>query len=292
MSSFYTHFKEVEKTKPKTIRSRLREAVLTGLYYKDLISGYEELISKPRIQFLYFHHLFHDEVQPLEQLIERLAVNHTFISYNDAVNKIIANEIDKPYIVFSSDDGFKNNLAAVEILNRYNISACFFINPEVIGETDFSIIEQHCKKRINFPPVEFLNWDDISEMQKTGHEIGAHTMEHINVAQTPIEVFTEDTIKSYDLIKAKCGEVKHFAYPYGRFHDFTKEAKEVVFNTGFYSCASAVRGCHVNSGFDLKNTDLCIRRDHLVLGWNLNHTIWFMANNARKASPTNSLFPY
>ena len=68
------------------------------------------------------------------------------------------NKIDKPYIAFSSDDGFKNNLFAAEILNNYGASACFFINPGLVEECDFQKIKNHCRNKLHLPPIEFLNW--------------------------------------------------------------------------------------------------------------------------------------
>ncbi|OSZ78246.1 hypothetical protein CAP35_08280 [Chitinophagaceae bacterium IBVUCB1] len=287
---FYDSFREIEKQQPFSIRRHVRNAVLSGLYLKDNALGMEDLLKKPRVQFLYFHHLFADEKNNMVMLIERLLKHHVFISYSEAVTRILSGTIDKPYIVLSSDDGFKNNLLAADVLNKYSIPACFFINPAVTELQEFDRIALHCRDKLNFPPVEFMNWDDIAYLQKSGHEIGSHTMWHDNVSTIPIDAFEEDLHKTIEIIKSKCGIVQHFAYPYGRWYDFSKAAADIVFKAGFQSCSSAIRGCHINHSETLKQEDLFIKRDHVIFGWNMNHVMWFIANNARNASVANNLY--
>ena len=144
-------------------------------------------------------------------------MNHQFITYNDAINRILTGTIDKPYIAFSSDDGFKNSLRAAEVLNEYNAKACFFINPGIIGETDFDKINKYCTETLAFPPVEFLNWDEVAHLQKWGHEIGSHTMMHMNIAKATEQKIKDDMRQTFRILNERCGSVKHFAYPYGRF---------------------------------------------------------------------------
>ena len=116
-------------------------------------------------------------------------------------------------------------------------------------------------------------------------------MSHINIAKSPWEEVKGEISQSYNVIKSYCGNVKHFAYPYGTFSDFTRDAKKLVFETGYQSCASAVRGCHIGNGTPLENDKLCIRRDHIILDWNINHCLHFLIRNAMKASVSNNFFP-
>jgi peptidoglycan/xylan/chitin deacetylase (PgdA/CDA1 family) len=289
---YFENYKDVKETKPTGLRGHIRNVALDGLAIFNQIQDPKQILEKPRVQFLYIHHVFKDEEHKLDALLKKLSLNHTFISYSDAVTKILENKIDKSYICISSDDGFKNNLAAAEIMNEYGAKGCFFINPSIIGNSSFIEIEKHCRTRLNFPPVEFMDWNDIEQLQKWGHEIGSHTMEHINVANSEKELFMEDCNKTFDILMEKCGDVKHFAFPYGRFFHFNEMGREVVFNSGFSSCATAERGCHINDVRTLAKEELCILRDHVVLDWNINHIIYFLINNSKHASFKNNLFPY
>lgn len=289
---YFENYKEVKEFKPIGFRGHIRNIVLDGLAIFDQIQDTTPFLEKSRVQFLYIHHMFKDEEHKLDALLKKLSMNHTFISYSQAVTKILENKIDKSYICISSDDGFKNNLGVAEIMNEYGAKGCFFINPGIIGNTSFIEIEKYCKTQLNLPPVEFMNWNDIEKLQIWGHEIGSHTMEHINFANSKKELLVEDCNETFEILMKKCGEAKHFAFPYGRFFHFNELGREVVFDSGFISCASAERGCHINDVRILANEELCILRDHVILDWNINHIIHFLINNSKHASFKNNLFPY
>ena len=207
------------------------------------------------------------------------------------MEKILKRKIDRPYISISSDDGFKNNIRTAEILNEYGAKGCFFINPAAIGMTSYEEIEKYCATQLWRPPVEFMNWDDINKLQRMGHEIGSHTMSHTNVSTSDEAFFIDDCHQSFDIIKKHCGEAKHFAYPFGNFNNFNEKGRKIVFDAGFISCSSGERGCHIQHDGPLLNEELCIRRDHIVVG-RLNHIIHFLVRNANTATVSNNLFPY
>jgi len=285
-------YSEIKELKPEGLRDNLRSFVLDGLSVLDKLKGIDADLNKPRVQFIYIHHVFKDEEIALDTLLNKLSRDHVFLSYSESVSKILEGKIDRPYVCISSDDGFKNNVRAAEILAKYDSKACFFINPSIIGERSFDVIEKHCKLRLNFPPVEFMNWNDIERLQKMGHEIGSHTMEHINVARTEREAFMEDCNRTFEVLNKQCGEAKHFAYPYGRFIHFNDIGREIVFDSGFISCATAERGCHINPTHELLKHELCIRRDHVILDWSMDHIYHFLARNSRNATVANNTFPY
>ncbi|MES2618290.1 MAG: polysaccharide deacetylase family protein [Bacteroidota bacterium] len=292
MERFTETYTEIKKEVPFSARAVIRNLALTGLSFKNRLLGIEQFLTVPRVQFLYIHHSFKDELDQLRRLMYELSKHHTFISHSEAVNKVLTNTIDKPYISISSDDGFKNNLYAADILNEYNAKACFFINPGIIDEKNFKTISTHCRTKLEFPPVEFLTWDDVAQLQQQGHEIGGHTMYHdvmANMSDTQLE---SDLQNTYDILLSKCGTVKHFAFPYGRFFHFNEAGRKAVFKAGFTSCASAERGCHINSNQITANDRLCIRRDHVILDWNMQHILYFLANNVVKKSTMNNQFPY
>lgn len=290
--NFVEYYRDVKSQEGFGIRGIARHMMLSGLSALEKLRGQEEVFKVPRIQFLYLHHIFKDEEAQLDELLQRLSSHHTFISYSEAVDRILSGNIDKPYVTFSSDDGFKNNLRAAEILNRYQAKACFFVNPGIVDERDYETIAAYCINRLQFYPTEFLNWSDIDYLLAQGHEIGSHTMDHFNLAELSEYAIRDDLSTSFEIIKSKCGTSKHFAFPFGRFHHFTKEAKEICFDVGYHSCATAERGCHINHPTPLQPRDLCILRDHIVLDWDMSHILYFLANNARQVNASNNLYPY
>lgn len=284
---FIDYYGEVKKQKKATVKGAMRSLALSAL---AALSS-DKALLKPRVHFLYIHHTFRDEEAQLESLLKRLSQHHTFISYSEAVQKVLSGQIDRPYITFSSDDGFKNNLKAAEILSRYNASACFFINPGIIGETDYGKISKHCNETLKFPTVEFLNWNEVNKLQEMGHEIGGHTMMHMNIAEHTADAINADLHDTYQSLLTHCGPTPHFAFPYGRFFHFSSVGRKAVFNNGFTTCATAERGAHITDGTTISAADLCIRRDHIVLGWEMSHIMYFITNSAAKATIANNYFP-
>lgn len=276
-------------TRQPTMRSRIRHLVLNGISYG--ISN-KAPIDKPRIQFLLFHHTFKDEESNFDRLLNALAKEYSFISYTEAIEKIRRNDIDRPYLCFTSDDGFKNNLRAAKVLNRYNVKCCFFVCPGIIGVTDYQKITSFNKLQLNFPPVEYLNWNDLDELKRQGHEIGGHTLHHINLVTTPLEEMKREVVGSFEVLQERYGAVEHFAWPYGLQQHIYQKAWDTVFEAGYKSIASGIRGCHINN-FDKDEQNLktiCIWRDNIELNWPLNHILYFLRRNAQSANPTTPFF--
>ncbi|MBK9175400.1 MAG: polysaccharide deacetylase family protein [Flavobacteriales bacterium] len=288
---FAERYADVKAFAPVGLRGHLRHAALTGLSSWYRAQGrLEESLARPRVQFLYIHHTFTDELPALERLIQNLGRTHAFIPYGEAVDRILKARIDRPYLCVSSDDGFRNNLDGGRVLRDHGVSACFFINPGLIGLRDPERIRQVCAERLHFPPVAFLDWDEVNELAAMGHEIGSHSWEHRRLGSLSMEALHDDIGRSRDAIVDHVGAAPHFAYPYGRFRDLPAEGVKAVFEAGHRSCASAERGCHISDA-PLQNNQLHIRRDHVILDWPLEHVRYFLANSARRASTAKNGYP-
>jgi peptidoglycan/xylan/chitin deacetylase (PgdA/CDA1 family) len=236
------------------------------------------------------HHLQPDEIGPLRKLLKRLKEDHCLIIYSDAVEKIKRGNIDRPYITITFDDGLKSSLRASQIIKEFGTRACFFICPSVIGQKDDQKIKEFCSQKIHRPPMEFLNWDDVEILMKEGHEVGSHSMNHENLGGLPIDRIQAEIVESFEILRKRIGGVRHFAWPYGRFSEFTPAAARIVFETGFQSCASAERGCHVlkREGDDFS---LCIRRDPIMAKWPLSHILYFLSRSSKRASILDNQWP-
>tara|TARA_B100001250_G_C19663742_1_gene728293 strand:- start:761 stop:964 length:204 start_codon:yes stop_codon:yes gene_type:complete len=65
---------------------------------------------------------------------------------------------------------------------------------------------------------------------------------------------------------------------------------EIVFKSGYESCASAERGCNVETKTKIMKEELLIRRDHIVCSWHFNLVRHFLIKNAK--SNRISIKPY
>jgi peptidoglycan/xylan/chitin deacetylase (PgdA/CDA1 family) len=284
-------YAQIKANQHGKVRSYVRSLSLDVLRLKQELFYSNKIITKPRIQFLYFHHIFKDEAENFEKLVAYLSKHYTFISHSEAVDRLASDSIDKPYIAWSSDDGIENNMLAAEILNKYGASCCFYINPASIGLTDFSEIKKFCKSKLEMPPVAFLNWNQVENLQKQGNEIGNHTYKHDKVSDLTQNQFEDDFMKADEELVRRCGRIKHFAYTYGKYEDFTKEAFNFVYNMGYESCTTAVRGCHINGNGPLQRNQIFLRRDQIIADWKIAHIKYFLMENAKNTDFATNFLP-
>lgn len=289
--SYCNTYSDVSRFHGNTLRLKIRNLALDVLSLQNGFAKNKELLGKPRVQFLYFHHVFKDEAANFERLVKYLAEHYTFISHSEAVRRISSDTIDKPYITWSSDDGLWNNTIAGEILNRHGASCCFYINPFSVDLTDKQELQKFCSQKLNMPMVKFLSWSDVETLQKQGHEIGNHTYDHVLVSELSLAEFGENFEKAHNIITEHCGPTTHFAYTYGKFCDFTKEAFDHVFEQGYDSCTSAVRGCHINGVKPILKNQLFLRRDQIIGNWPLAHIEYFLIQSAKKANFASNFLP-
>jgi peptidoglycan/xylan/chitin deacetylase (PgdA/CDA1 family) len=254
---------------------------MTGLLRKGL--------ETPRIHFLYLHHVFEDEETEFRALVAHVAERHRLVGYSEAVERVLEGRVDDTYVCFSFDDGVESCLRAARVLEEFDARGCFFVLPSIVGETDPARLEAFCRTSLRAAPFEFMNWAQIEELARSGHEIGSHTLTHPCVADLTPERMQDEIFGSRDEIVRRLGEVRHFAWPFGGFEHFHPAAARLVFEAGYRSCASAVRGCHVAA--PRHPADLCIRRENTFSCWPRAHVDYFMARSALEAGAADNEWP-
>lgn len=262
-------------------RTIAREIAIHGLSALYRITGRMDSLSHNRVQFVYMHHLFPEEEAGFRNLIRALGRDHKLISFSEAVDRVKAGRIDKPYVCFSFDDGLQQCLRAGQILHEFGVSGCFFVCPSLVGETDRQKLKDICENRFGMQTMDLLNWDEIDELLKCGQEIGSHTMNHPVLSRISEWQVQDEVVSSYEALTRRLGEVKHFAWPEGRFFHFNPIAAQIVYQAGYESCVSAERGCHIAKP-TLPN--FCVRRDYISAKWPLSHAYYFLSKNSRQAS--------
>ena len=164
---------------------------------------------------VYIHHVFEDEIKIFDNIIFELKKIYKIIPLSEAIDRIHKNNIDKPYLAFSSDDGFKSNLNAHKVFMKHNVKACFFLCSDFIGLNKYDTIQKICKNKFHLPPIEFLNYNDIKYLISFGHEIGSHTTNHSNLKTLDLDEIRSVISNSYKKLHKMFGLVKHFSFPYG-----------------------------------------------------------------------------
>jgi len=285
----YPYVRTYSQVARRTARSVARSAALSALYLRDRLTGrLEQGLGRNRVHFIYLHHVLDDEHDGFRALLARLRERHEFISYSDAVRRVEAGQMDGRYLAFSFDDGLRSCTTAARILDEYGARACFFACPSVVEERDPGAVARFCRDALAMPPVELLDWDDLESLVAAGHEVGSHGLAHADAARLSTAQLEDESGGSYEAFRSKLGDVRHFAWAYGRFEQFSPQAARCVFDTGFESCASAIRGAHVGAA---QGCSLCIRREHVVAAWPASHVMYLLARSSRAAGPESGNWP-
>ncbi len=173
------------------------------------------------------------------------------VSLETLLLKLKRGEDVSRHLVVTFDDGYKDNheVAAVD-LERRGLPACFFVATEFIGS-----------KRV--PPWDaeldvasrWMSWDDVRDLHARGFEIGAHTMNHVDLGTVRGDAARREIAGSGRRLAQELGaETPFFSYPFGRADQITPDNRTAVRNAGFSCCLSAYGGTvrSRDDPFDLK----------------------------------------
>lgn len=133
----------------------------------------------------------------------------SILSLTEAVRQIQEKQIKHPkQVVLTFDDGFRDNYEhAFPILQRFGFTAEIFLTVDPIG---------------NHP--DFLDWDQVKEMQESGIHFGNHTLTHPKLSSIPESEAHEEISQAQKKLEQKLGKkITSFAYPSGRFLEIHRQ---------------------------------------------------------------------
>lgn len=275
----------------ETVRRTIRYCTLSTLATAAQLTGsLPAALRRHRVHLLLFHDVHPQHEAAFRNMLESLAREHQFVSYSEAVRRVMTGDIDRSYLSVTFDDGRATCFRAARIMTDLGIRACFFVCPSIIGETNPIRVKEFSEQRLREYGVEFLNWNQAEQMRKDGHEFGGHTMTHANLASLDADQLQREVEGCFELVAERLGPATHFAWPFGRFVHFTGEAGRLIFKTGFQSCASAVRGCHIPNGSRTPQ-EVMLLRDNLEPYWPVSHVKYLLAQGSWTAHPGNDAWP-
>jgi len=261
-------------------RHAVLEAYSSTAYIRGQLGNFDD--SCCGVQIVLLHRIQPHEEKKFEQFVAWVVRNFKVVSYTQAIEIIESGERTEPTIAISFDDGFKDNLRAGEILERYGLSACFFVCPSIVGETcpekikefSFGNLRKHDVRR-------FMDWKELEQLKASGHEIGNHTMAHLCLKDLEKSEFLDQVGGARNELMSRLGAVDHFSWPFGRFIHFNAEWIDEVLNLGHKSCASGKRGVHSpdhERGHD-PAFDKTVMRNTIDMAWPLRHSQYFLSCN-------------
>ncbi len=105
------------------------------------------------------------------------------------------------------DDGWKGVfINAYPIMRERDLKGRLYVVPSFVGKEGY------------------MDWEEIKELVNYGFEVGSHTYSHKNLLNLSDEEIKFEIEEASKVIKEKLGiDVKHFAYPYGKYDNRVKE---------------------------------------------------------------------
>ena len=207
-----------------------------------------------------------------------LSKKSNIIPFEEAVDLIKRRKVmNHSLIAFSYDDGFVECYTHIApVIEKYNGYACFFINPNFING-DKEYISNFLKKKVHLPAYKKpMNWNQISDLHRRGHLIGAHTMDHVRVSE----------ISDIKLMHYQIGECKkeiksainvdcdYFAFTYGHpERDFNLNS--VLIAENYYDNIFSASNWRNYFSYDEK----VLNRRHCEPYWPANHINYFLSKH-------------
>jgi len=148
------------------------------------------------------------------------------------------------YVLFTFDDGYKDNLQAAKVLKKYGYSGLFFISTAYLGG--------------KLKGVEMLTHKDLLELRELGMFVGSHSHEHIKLSELSDLEIKAQIEKSIQVL-SKYQKIEDFAYPFG---DYSEDVIEVLKSAGFkraYIIGQEIYRPHKHSAFKIPRA--IIRKD-------------------------------
>ncbi len=156
-------------------------------------------------------------------------------------------------IILTFDDAYDNAYTQVlPILRKYGMIGTFFI-PTGFVDRELS---------------GYMNWAQVKALYDAGMEIGAHTVNHVDLTVKTATLAEQEIAQSRQMLEDKLGDTVHvFAFPYGR----SNARVEQIAARYFLAAANSNPGVRQSS-----DTLYQLRRITANGSWGFNDFVYFM----------------
>jgi peptidoglycan/xylan/chitin deacetylase (PgdA/CDA1 family) len=140
-------------------------------------------------------------------------------------------------VAVTFDDCYRDNLFAARVLTEFGLPASFFVPTAFVGTDHVFPWDRHLPRMAN------LTWDEVREMAHMGHEIGSHTVNHVNLGTASYQEARTELFDSKAILEKQLDrKARWFAYPFGGMTDFRPEYAPLVEEAGYDGCLSGYGG--------------------------------------------------
>lgn len=158
-------------------------------------------------------------------------------------------------VVVTFDDGYADNLAALEMLTQRRMRATWFVVSGSVGQRPAWPADGR-------PEGRLLSADELRAMRDAGMEIGSHTRSHCRLTDLETHGVNEELRGSKAELEDILGSpVGSFAYPYGKFDDSIVRA---VSAAGYAAACTTRPGWATRDGDPYRLRRLSVMNDDTV----------------------------
>ena len=113
---------------------------------------------------------------------------------------ISENVTNDKIVILNFDDGRRSQFThAKPILDKYGFKATFYIVCNYIGKKS-----------------GFMNWRVVSQLYEEGHDIGSHSMDHLDLSKLSTNDLKFERGRSKQCLEDHGIDVKSFVYPFNK----------------------------------------------------------------------------
>lgn len=287
MTRWATHSSDLESPKGAlgSWRRRARSAALHLLTAPLLAKACAIPDHRPHLRIVYYHYICSDEQQRFATQLKFFRDYYDVVGLSEGLARLRTGQLQGPTLAITFDDGFKNNRTiAAEILAQHGCAACFYVATAFVTLTSAQRmhVEVFCRQNLRLPvAMPNMDWNDLQQLLKAGHEIGSHTVTHPALVECPDDIIWHEVVESKRILESELGRsVKHFSVPFGARAYYTANINHMVSRAGYQSCAYGVRGANLN-----RCDPFQLRRDVMVGRWSVREVRAHLVRTAHCTKP-------
>jgi peptidoglycan/xylan/chitin deacetylase (PgdA/CDA1 family) len=230
-----------------TLRSRLKQLLKSAVGWIVFQSGLYRWMLPDRAVIAAFHrvdnrypgNLITATGEEFDRYVKFFRRFFRIVPLSELLERLRSQRPLRGLLAITFDDAYADNaLLAALILARYGAPACFFVPTGMVGSETQAHWDQSWGIR-----SQWMTWDQVRALRAAGHEIGAHTVTHPDLATLDAERAREEIRGARQRLERELGEpITLFAYPYGRKSSITESVRRIVRGEGFVCCLGAYGG--------------------------------------------------
>ncbi|MCZ6863643.1 MAG: polysaccharide deacetylase family protein [Alphaproteobacteria bacterium] len=185
----------------------------------------------------------------LEEILGLLRKIGPFVRYSAVVEAVQAARTVPQGFVLTFDDGYKENMALLEVLDKYDCKGMFFLSTGIIDSDNplwfMNLDAEHVHIKSQLKNLDYssflavinrtgltapsrirgrfgLRSEDVRTLLERGHEVGVHTENHPFLTSLSDEEIRCEVLESLGRLRSITGNDAlplHFAYPDGDYNE-------------------------------------------------------------------------